>query len=61
MPSMTITKKNQVILASMGREIFFKSKNQPHQMFAVVAASPDVKEAKVRERTEKLCVQLVHP
>lgn len=57
---MTITKNPQVILASVGRENFFKSKNHPHQMFAEVAASPDVKEARVRERTEKLHIESVY-
>lgn len=54
MPSITITKIPQVILASVGRENFFRSKNHPHQIFAVVAARPDVNEARVRDRTEKL-------
>lgn len=60
MPSMTITKKPQVILASVGRENLFKSKNHPHQIFAEVAANPDVNEASVRERTEKLHVGSVY-
>lgn len=58
-PSMTIAKKNQVNLASVGRETLFRSKNHPHQIFAVVAASPDVKDARVLERTEKLRNQLM--
>lgn len=52
--SMTTTKKDQVILASVGRRNLFKSKKKPQKTLALLAAKPLVREARVRARTEKL-------
>lgn len=51
---MTTTKKNQVILASVGRLNRFQSKKQPQKMLALLATRPEVSEARVLARTEKL-------
>lgn len=53
---MVMAKQPQVILASVGRERLLKSKNHPHQILAAVAAIPDVNDASVLARTEKLRV-----
>lgn len=52
--SIVIAKQPQVILASVGRGRLLRSKNHPHQILAAVAAIPDVNDARVLARTEKL-------
>jgi hypothetical protein len=46
-------KKSQVRRAMRGRERDLMSKKRPQKMLANVAARPLVREARVRERTEK--------
>lgn len=51
---MSTTKKDQVILASVGRRNRFRSKKKPQKTLALLAARPEVSEARVLARTEKL-------
>lgn len=56
--SMATTKENQVILVSVGRLNLFQSKKNPQKTLALLAAKPEVREAKVRARTEKLLIRV---